>query len=57
MIDNFALGLTHLLLAVGLWRVLLRDDLDRDPDDPVERPRIVQRFRRVPPKAQDARKD
>lgn len=46
MIDNFALGLTHLLLAVGLWRVLLRDDLDRDPDDPVERPRIVQRFRR-----------
>lgn len=57
MIDNFALGLTHVLLAVGLWRVLLRDDLDRDPDDPVERPRIVQRFRRVPPKAQDARKD
>ena len=48
MIDNFALGLTHFLLAVGLWRVLLRDDLDRDPDDPVERPRIAARFRRAP---------
>ena len=48
MIDNFALALTHFLLAVALWRVLLRDDLDRDPDDPVERPRIAQRFRRPP---------
>ena len=50
MIYNFALGLTHFLLAVGLWRVLLRDDLDRDPDDPVERPQIAQRFRRSPRK-------
>lgn len=31
MIDNFALGLTHFLLAVGLWRVMTRPDLDRDP--------------------------
>ena len=57
MIDNFALGLTHFLLAVGLWRVLLRDDLDRDPDDPVERPRIVQRFRRPSRDDRNARKD
>ena len=57
MIDNFALALTHFLLAVALWRVLLRDDLDRDPDDPVERPRIVQRFRRAPRKAPNASKD
>jgi len=57
MIDNFALGLTHLLLAVGLWRVLLRDDLDRDPDDPVERPRIVQRFRRRSRDDRNARTD
>lgn len=38
MIDNFALGLTHFLLAVGLWRVLVRSDLDRDPDEPDARP-------------------
>lgn len=57
MIDNFALGLTHLLLAVGLWRVLLRDDLDRDPDDPVERSRIVQRFRRRSRDDRNARTD
>lgn len=57
MIDNFALGLTHLLLAVGLWRVLLRDDLDRDPDDRVERPGIVQRFRRRSRDDHSVRKD
>ena len=34
MIDNFALGLTHFLLAVALWRIMLRPDLDRDPDPP-----------------------
>lgn len=33
MIDNFALGLTHFLLAVGLWRIMVRRDLDRDPDE------------------------
>lgn len=31
MIDNFALGLTHLLLAIALWRLVQNDDLDRDP--------------------------
>lgn len=51
MIDNFALGITHLLLAIGLWRVLLRDDLDRDPDDPADRPTIARRFHRARPKA------
>ncbi len=30
MIDNFSLGLTHLLLIVAAWRLLMRDDLDRD---------------------------
>ena len=30
MIDNFALGLTHFLLAVAVWRVLRRADLDAD---------------------------
>ncbi|MFC4294437.1 hypothetical protein ACFO0A_05115 [Novosphingobium tardum] len=32
MIDNFALGLTHFLLAVAVWRLLGRADLDREPD-------------------------
>jgi hypothetical protein len=54
MIDNLAIALTHFLLAVGLWRVLLRDDLDRDPDDPAERPPFVRRLRRAP---RDARPD
>lgn len=30
MIDNFALALTHALLAVMGWRLLRRDDLDRE---------------------------
>ena len=48
MIDNFALGLTHFLLGLGLWRMMFRDDLDRDPDDPPPPPRIVRRFARKP---------
>lgn len=40
MVDNFALGLTHLLLAIAIWRLLLNDDLDNDPPpestDPVD---------------------
>jgi hypothetical protein len=38
MIDYFALGLTHALLAVAAWRLLLRADLDRD-DAPADPPR------------------
>jgi len=30
MVDIFALGITHLLLALAAWRLLLRDDLDRE---------------------------
>lgn len=30
MIDYFAIGLTHGLLALAAWRLLLRDDLDSD---------------------------
>ncbi len=48
MIDNLAIALTHVLLAIGLWRVLLRDDLDRDPDDPAERSPFVRKLRRAP---------
>lgn len=31
MIDNFALVVTHAVLALALWRLVRRDDLDRDP--------------------------
>jgi hypothetical protein len=31
MVDNFALLLTHGLLALAAWRLFQRADLDRDP--------------------------
>ena len=31
MIDLFALALTHGLLALAAWRLVLRPDLDREP--------------------------
>lgn len=35
MIDYFALALTHGLLLLGAWRMLGREDLDREePVDP-----------------------
>jgi hypothetical protein len=30
LIDYFAIGLTHGLLALAVWRLLLRDDLDHE---------------------------
>jgi hypothetical protein len=39
MIDYFTLALTHGLIALALWRMLLRADLDSDtPDAPKRRP-------------------
>lgn len=31
MIDNFALGLTHVLMLLAAWRLLRRPELDREP--------------------------
>lgn len=31
MIDNFALALSHGLIALALWRLVRRDDLDGAP--------------------------
>lgn len=28
MVDNFSIGLSHVLMAIALWRLLYRDDLD-----------------------------
>ncbi len=32
MVDYFAIGLTHLLMALAAWRLVMRDDLDSEPD-------------------------
>ena len=47
MIDYFALALTHGLLALACWRILLRSELDvepakaprAEPDPPTKAPR------------------
>jgi hypothetical protein len=31
MIDNFTVVLPHVLMAIAIWRLLRRDDLDQDP--------------------------
>lgn len=33
MIDNFALGLTHVLMLLAAWRLLRRPDLDDETPD------------------------
>jgi hypothetical protein len=33
MIDFFALAVSHGLIALAAWRLMLRTDLDRDPAD------------------------
>jgi len=30
MVDNFSIALTHVLIGIALWRLLYRDDLDRE---------------------------
>lgn len=44
MIDYFSLALSHGLLALAFWRLMLRADLDRD--EPEDQPR-----HRTPPRA------
>lgn len=31
MIDKITILVPHLLMVIAIWRLLLRDDLDRDP--------------------------
>ena len=37
MIDNFALGLTHVLMLLAAWRLLSRPDLADDDAPPATR--------------------
>lgn len=34
MIDKFTIFLPHILMAIAVWRMLHRDDLDDDPSLP-----------------------
>ena len=34
LVDILSLALTHGLMAIALWRLLRREDLDSDPGDP-----------------------
>lgn len=53
MVDNFSIGLTHVLMAIALWRLLHRDDLDREAS-----PRMLWQQRRDSEHAaEDARPD
>ena len=36
MIDIFTVMLPHVLMALAVWRLLARDDLDQDPHLPVK---------------------
>lgn len=33
MVDHFAIAVSHALIAIALWRMLYRDDLDREVSD------------------------
>ena len=46
MIDNFALGLIHLLLGIAIWKLLVSPELDTDPDDTRGRPDPARKPRR-----------
>ncbi len=41
MVDYFAIAVTHGVMALALWRLMTRDDLDREePDEPKADPRV-----------------
>ncbi len=44
MIDNFSLGLTHVLMLFAVWRLLRRDDLDREGEAPSMQRKKKDRF-------------
>ncbi len=44
MIDIFTVIVPHALMALAVWRLLARDDLDQDPHLPAK----AERFRRKP---------
>jgi hypothetical protein len=53
MIDILTVMLPHVLMALAIWRLLARDDLDQDPHLPVNAD--VFRAKRAKPKASQAK--
>lgn len=49
MVDNFSIGLTHVLLGIALWRLLYRSDLDNEIS-----PRMLWQRRKDEEKQSDA---
>ena len=43
MIDKITILIPHLLMVVAIWRLLLRDDLDRDPLADPPAPQLVKK--------------
>ena len=42
MVDNFAIAISHLLVALAAWRLVWRADLDRE--DPPEKDKVGSGF-------------
>jgi hypothetical protein len=56
LIDDLAIGITHLLLVIAIIRLLSRADLDREPQRKAEADRLPPRRRcRAPPRAEGER--
>lgn len=51
MIDTFALALTHGLMLLAAWRLLMRPDLDDDAAPREETKGFAARFRKAHPDA------
>ncbi len=49
MIDIFTVVVPHVLMAIAIWRLLFRDDLDDDPILPNMRRLTAQHRRRAEP--------
>ena len=57
MIDNFSIILTHALMALALWRLLYRDDLDHEVSPRALWQRRRDSERRAEATPQEARRD
>jgi hypothetical protein len=42
MVDNFAIAISHLLIAIAAWRLVWRADLDKE--DPPEKDKLGSGF-------------
>lgn len=52
MVDNFAIAVSHLLVAIAIWRLTWRADLDHE--DPPARDEVATGFFRSKPRPRSA---